>query len=303
MSLWRALLPDNTVYAGNTSRKLVLLSGRFTSTIKTSLATGDGGVEGIDSDGTAGGRNTPWCSNNTNKIFYSSGQFSSTIKSSLGSLNDPVGLSADDANISWNRRGTTFKLNLQSGKISSTIKTSQSISSFVSDEGGCTYTGANTLFTNSANGKVFLMSGQFSSTLKTSAGIGAVDISTDGQHTLICSGANLRFISGQFTTTVLTSFATSDTNVKGIGVNDYQSRTGNKARFLGGDVVVVTPGASAMVTNGAAAAAAVVVNTGAVETTAVGNAGTITPSTLDTVVIRSSIAAAGRGVTSNKPRS
>lgn len=103
------------------------------------------------------------------------------------------------------------RLYLQSGKFSSTLKTSQSIGGKEPNIGGISWDGTNTPWCGDTTNKLWLTSGQFSSTLLTSENIGAIDpdprdISWDGTNTpWIGSDSKLYLQSGQFSSTLLTS--------------------------------------------------------------------------------------------------
>lgn len=113
---------DTLLMRSQVQDKLYLLSGEFTSTIKTSLAVTakDGDARGISFDGT----DTQWCGNTTDKLFLNSGKFTSTIKSSLsvGSINTtPNGIECSDINIRLNLWGAPSGLAAANGQMKVTI--------------------------------------------------------------------------------------------------------------------------------------------------------------------------------------
>ncbi len=108
------------------------------------------------------------------------------------------------------------KLFLQSGKFSSTLKTSQDVSAIDIESLGISWNGTDTPWTGRIADKLYLTSGQFSSTLKTSESIGAIDISPlgmswDGVNTPWTGLADVKLYlqSGQFTSTLKTSLLVS----------------------------------------------------------------------------------------------
>ena len=202
--------------------KLYLLSGQFSSSLKTSLPIGltvdhpNGeawdGVNTILGGEHGGGTGTI--------LFIFSGQFSATIKDSedVSSIGFANNVSADLTNIPWIDVGS-LKLFLQSGKVTSTLKTSQDISSQArsSTDDGISFDGTNTPWLASRiatfDAHLFLTSGQFSSTIKDSEDISGIEsrgtgITFDGTNTPWAGqigDATLYLTSGQFTSTIKTS--------------------------------------------------------------------------------------------------
>ena len=111
------------------SPKLMLQSGQFTSTVKTSLdiSAVEEGAQGITFDGT----DTPWAGNADDKLYLTSGQFSGTLKTSLdvsGINTSPRGMGWDKTDTTWIGRTATATLFRTSGKFSGTLKTSLDVS-------------------------------------------------------------------------------------------------------------------------------------------------------------------------------
>lgn len=200
--------------------KLYLLSGQFSATIKTSLAIG----LSINSP-----RGEAWDGSNTSlggsrviggdsEIFILSGQFSATVKDSenISGIAFGSNISVDLTNIPWIEIATP-KLFLQSGKVTSTLKTSQSVSAAATTTSGISADGTNTPWLASRIATVdphlFLTSGQFTSTIKDSEDVSGVDstasgITFDGTNTPwvgTTNDAKLYLTSGQFTATIKTS--------------------------------------------------------------------------------------------------
>jgi hypothetical protein len=157
----------NTPFTGQVSDSLYLLSGQFSSTLKTSYSVpaGDNPM-GISWDGT----NTPWVSafTGSTKLVVQSGQFSATIKTSVnvGSRDGfPSGVCFDGTNTPWSGYEND-KLYLYSGEISTTLKASISTSTTYPE--GISYNGTDTLWCDSNTGYLYRWSGQFTSTLKSS---------------------------------------------------------------------------------------------------------------------------------------
>lgn len=108
--------------------------------------------------------------------------------------------------------GANDKLYLQSGQFTSTLKTSQSVTSIDTGVTGVSYDGTNTPWCGSQADQLYLQSGLFTSTLKTSELITSIDltpigISWDRTNTPWCglSDDKLYLQSGQFTSTLKTS--------------------------------------------------------------------------------------------------
>ena len=102
------------------------------------------------------------------------------------------------------------KLYLQSGSFTSTLKTSQSVTTIDTTPRDISWDGTNTPWCGSQASKLYLTSGQFTSTLKDSEAAGVdvpVGISWDGTNTPWCgiSADKLYLQSGQFTSTLKTS--------------------------------------------------------------------------------------------------
>lgn len=115
-------------WCGLMDPRLVLQSGQFSTTVRTSLD-----VTAIDPNpagiSTAGGH-TPWCGAQQGKLFLQSGRFTSTLRTSqnvIGVESMPHAISWDGENTPWGGLHTR-KLTLQSGQFSSTIKTSLDVS-------------------------------------------------------------------------------------------------------------------------------------------------------------------------------
>lgn len=242
----------NTPFCDRTADKLYLLSGVFTSTVKSSLGVNppDFGPEGISWDGL----NTSWCGSQTRKLFYQSGQINSTVKSSVD-VNavdtNMQSISADGTNTPW-LGSQGFKQYLQSGMMTSTIKTSQSINSVDSLPTGISYSSdgvtVETPWTGETANKLYLTSGQFTSTIKTSEDLSAVDsevkdVSYDGTDSPWIGGFNggqkMYLQSGQFTSTIKTSLASIQVEPTGICTSEFDARTG--VLPSSGDVAVTFP--------------------------------------------------------------
>jgi hypothetical protein len=231
---------NDTPNIGLSTGKLYLISGAFSSTIKTSEAALSG--NGIDWDGV----NTPWT--NGSRLILQSGQFTSTIKDSeLISGIDVAssGISADGVNTPW-CGAADDKMYLQSGQFTSTLKTSESSPS--SGPNGISADGVNTPLCDSDTDRLYLVSGQFSSTVKSSVSIGAKDnnptgISWNGTDTPWCGrgGDKLYMQSGQVTSTMKTSQSTVswDANPEGISTNNYEGRIPDLG--ITGDVAIELP--------------------------------------------------------------
>jgi len=104
-----------------------------------------------------------------------------------------------------------YKLYLQSGQFTSTLKTSEYIGATDTSPQGVSWDGVDTPWIGLNDNKLYLQSGQFTSTLKTSQYIGDIDllplgVTWDGVNTPWVGAAKLYLQSGQFTSTLKTSF-------------------------------------------------------------------------------------------------
>ncbi len=135
------------------------------------------------------------------------------------------------ANIVWTGQQAD-KLYLQSGEVTSTIKTSQ-VFSFAGPE-DCSFDGTDSFLGDAGGGEKFVkVSGKFTSTLKASLSMGSIDaamfgMSTDTTSNMVAAGlvTNKHFyLSGQFTTTVKTSINVSGTATSIHGIS--YDRNGN----------------------------------------------------------------------------
>ena len=183
----------NTPWMGTTAfnAHMGLQSGRFSSTVKTSLTVNTGSTYvysyGISWDGT----NTPRCATDgvtASKLYVQAGQFTSTITTSrivTATEGGARGISWDGVNTPWSGiQGK--KLYLQSGHFASTLKTSVSVGS-VDTPTGISWNNTNTLWSGVNDQKLYLQSGQFSSTLKTSIGTPEAGVSPYGIETAAVS--------------------------------------------------------------------------------------------------------------------
>lgn len=134
------------------------------------------------------------------------------------------------------------KMFLQSGRFTSTVKTSQDVTGIAASPNGVSWDGTNTPWQSSFVDKMYLMSGQFSSTTKDSQSVsgiddGIVDISSDEINTP-WSGATadkLYLQSGRFTSTLKTSEDVSGVDTSPQGISYDASNTpwcGNQADKL-----------------------------------------------------------------------
>lgn len=161
------------------------------------------------------------------EIFLQSGSFSATIK-------DSVDVTSVDSvhGVGWDGTDTLFcginddKLYKLSGKITTTLKTSQFVTT---NPDGISWDGTNTPWVNYTQYKLVLQSGQFTSTVKTSLDISAVEegaqgITFDGTDTPWAGNADdkLYLTSGQFSGTLKTSLDVSgiDTIPTGAAVDE-----------------------------------------------------------------------------------
>jgi hypothetical protein len=147
------------------------------------------------------------------------------------------------ANTPW-IGGANDKLFLQSGQFTSTVKTSETVSSIDNLSTGISYDGTDTPWSGAEARKLYLQSGQFTSTLKTSEDISAIDIvpndiSYNGNDTPWC-GSNddkLYLQSGQFSSTLLASESIigidiAPTGISWDGTNTPWSGTESDKLFL-----------------------------------------------------------------------
>lgn len=219
---------DDTPFCGTTggvSGLIKLLSGQFSSTIKTSLDVTSKSVQpsGISWDGT----NTPWVGSTAgNDLVLQSGQFSSTIKDSEEAPPaDCRGLSVDQ------RKDTPYlgdltpnaKLGLISGQFVSTIKTSIDVDTIISgtvdggmggvssrDDGSTLISVGVSPFADSKN--YIIDSPQFSTTILASIAVGSLrnnsfarDLSWDGTNTVNATTDKFLVLYSGFTGTILDS--------------------------------------------------------------------------------------------------
>lgn len=213
-----------------------LLSGQFTTTVKTSIdhsaAFGhEIGPTAITYDGTNPGI-AGEAASSADKLYLISGVFSSTLKDSQETTVFTAGAmqggSLDNTNTTVITSAANRALYLSSGKFSVTIKTSASLTSFDTNITGVTFDETNTTIVGNAAGgftdtKLWLLSGQFSTTIKDSEDISGIDtipedVDYDGTNTLwIGDEANKAYLtSGQFTATIKTSVSTSGLSVVAI---------------------------------------------------------------------------------------
>lgn len=227
----------NANSAGNA--KHLLMSGQFTTTVKTSQThfgqfndVGDVSWDGADTPFIAKTDSVAPSTPTQAALYLVSGQFSSTVKTSVrplplfGQIN-PLGISFDGTNTPWS---TPFVLSLpffdqpaelflQSGRFTTTIKTSQIVTGIAARPSSVSYDGTNTPWCSQTNAvdtvsKLFLQSGQFTSTVKTSEDMAAIDdlptgITYDGTNTPWQGSEADKFYltSGQYTSTLKTSLA------------------------------------------------------------------------------------------------
>lgn len=252
---------DTTWCEGGADEKLILTSGQFSSTIKTSED-----VSGIDSPiGVAfDGTNTPWATTDGNsRLLLQSGQFSSTVKDSedVNAIDSDIAdISSDGTNTPWIGNSAN-KLYLQSGQFTSTLKTSEAIGALDFTPRGISWDGTNTpwcgdLNTTTFGGKLYLQSGQFTSTLKDSEAVEAID---NAIHGISFSSGNTPWIgagddklylqSGQFTSTIKTSEDISGVTdgPTGIDANDRLAAGGPVAVAVSGSII---PSAEADIRDG-----------------------------------------------------
>ncbi len=117
----------NALHSHETSDKIILSSGKFTTTVKSSVdfTAVDNDITGCSTDGT-----DIWsCGTEADKLYKSSGFASLTLKDSQA-----IGVTTNPSGISWNGTDTPWtsftgaKLYLQSGQFSVTLKTSRDVS-------------------------------------------------------------------------------------------------------------------------------------------------------------------------------
>lgn len=225
----------DTIWTANAPDKLYLMSGEFTSIIKTSQ-----GIIAFPSDISYDG-NTLWSSASINKLYLQSGLFTSIIKDSIPTVstdNITSGISSGHGNTPWLGREHK-KMFLYSGQFTSIIKTSQNIPVEITTPSDMAYDAdkyaENTSLTDVNFNKLFLLSGQFTSIIKDSQSINTIDISLSG---ITFNGTNTPWIgyeasklylqSGQFTSILKTSQYIGGINLypRGIETSDYEGRTG-----------------------------------------------------------------------------
>ncbi len=222
--------------------RLYLQSGKFTSTLLTSIAASSNGI-------TFDGTNTYHCT--TQDLFKTSGQFSSTVL-------DSEDVSAHETtlrDVSFDGNDTPYigdggnKMYLQSGGFTSTLKTSQSHPNS-QPSGISSNTDQDTPNCGFYPDTLYIHSGQFTSTVKTNLSVSAdpQGISWDGTDTLWARDGTTDFLylqSGAFTSTVKDSLNVTaiETTTRGICTNDFAARTGV---FLGNHPAEELPATFAM---------------------------------------------------------
>ena len=227
------------------------LSGKFTTTVKTSLNAGsfDTIPGGISEDGT----DTVVGGDQADKHYKLSGQYSSTIRDSRVAVNQPFGMSWDGTDINYST-AVGDRIYWGSGTFTTTIKSSANYTGVDSSLCDVCWDGTNTPFVGFAADKMYLSSGRHTTTLKDSVYIGAIDnhcygmttedyesrlgLGGDPQaNTLWCgrSADKLYMQSGQFTSTLKTSESVGgvDTIPRGITTDGTDTGwTGNQADKL-----------------------------------------------------------------------
>lgn len=223
----------DTPVVGQQFDKLFLISGQFTSTVKSSVdvTTPDSIPIGLTYDLT----NTPWGGTAASKLYLQSGQHTSTTKTS----EDISGVDATIEDVSWDNTNTPWTGNsankkyLQSGQFTSTLKTSAAATAGSGVQPrGVSFDGTNT--PECDNGGVLdITSGQFTTTVKDSVSVSGVDnetegLSWDGTNTPWCgTEADKMYLqSGHLTSTLKTSEAAPTSIITGICTNDFRSRAG-----------------------------------------------------------------------------
>ena len=234
-------MPHNdtvTMQSSGGNAKPLLMSGQFTSTIKTSQLLvglfndpGDISWDGVDTPWAGQADSVPPSTPTQAKLYLTSGQFSTTLKTSaiplvLSGQTNPIGISADNVNTPWSlpfilslpNFDQQAELFLQSGRFTTTIKTSQIVTGIATRPSSISSDGTNTPWCSTTAAdlviKLFLQSGQFTSTVKTSEDVAAIDdlptgITYDGTNTPWQGSEADKFYltSGQFTSTLKTSLA------------------------------------------------------------------------------------------------
>lgn len=226
-------MPD-VFHTGDTDNKLYLVSGEFSSTLKSSLsiAAVDAVPSGVAWDGT----NTLWSGNSADKLYLQSGAFASTLKTSIAA---PSGTGTNG--ISYLETGDTQylttvpndKIFVVSGQYTSTIKTSQVLASLDSAVFGENSDGTDTMIAGATNDKLYLLSGRFSLTIKDSVSIAALSttplgVTWNGTDSIYCDPVTdkLYKLSGKFTSTLKTSISvvTYETFIDGADTSDVSAR-------------------------------------------------------------------------------
>lgn len=151
---------------------LMLQSGHFTSTVKTSLSVSSKLAGDIMNGAAWDGTDTFWARGIAGKLFRNSGQFTSTVRDSQTTSTNVNDLAWDGTNSPFATGGT--KAILQSGKFDTTIKTS------ISDSGrqayALDYYHGNTPSVDRFNSPyvMYMFSGQFTTTIRdTAAAVGS----------------------------------------------------------------------------------------------------------------------------------
>ncbi len=168
---------DGTNTPTNEDGTLVLISGQFSSTVKSSFTPGVT-LQGISGDLT----NTPWVgfdlpglSATASVLYLQSGKITSTTKTSTrpGGI-FAIDISDDGTNTPWaDGEFGPSKLFLQSGQFTSVIKDSEDVSAIEVAVRGISFNGVDTPWSGETdNGKFYLTSAQFTSTIKTSQSLG-----------------------------------------------------------------------------------------------------------------------------------
>ena len=221
-------MATNTGGCAETSSKIYLLSGQFTTTVKDSeswVAAVYGAPMGMDFSEEDTFVTQP---NPSYKLKIISGQFTSTIKDSQSIQSvevSPNGISCDNTNTHWSGNNG-IKLYLQSGQITSTIKDSQSVSSVDTSPTGISPDGINTAWSGATASKLYLQSGMFTSTIKDSQSVSIqpTGISLTSEDTDFNSFTKFYLQSGQFTSTLKTSISMSGVKWQDIAHSPYSER-------------------------------------------------------------------------------
>jgi hypothetical protein len=214
--------------------KLMLTSGSFTTTVKSSVnvSTNENIVQDMEWDGT----DCLYCGN-AGRLLLQSGQHTSTLKTSL----DVTAVDTTPSGISDLKSGDTPWAGLQadkfyttSGRFSSTLKTSLAYSAGWPVVFGMTTDDTNTWCTPSNNEKIAHLSGQFTTTVKTSLTVSALTTRPHGVSirlgdTYLATRTGglgaIYFLSGQFSSTVKDSLKSLG-DARGIATQDYANRLG-----------------------------------------------------------------------------